>query len=246
MSRILNDQIRGTMNVAINKALTYVTIWCFLWRKLSRGNLVRSPSASGETSKRWTSSMSRSIEMEKPRSFHNLGCPETVFQVRNSRVNDCVKERSTKCHRKNKSSSYLDRIFSNLARLSVKVNDGWHYQNHIDIYLQHLRAKNLYGHLLTVADASMDSTKQATLDIFPYGWYRYEISRTDGGSQTEDSGECVSEACIFIIRVGKFLEHRIKFNLLHPETASNICYLQTLSEGKGIVVTDRCQCILLD
>ena len=104
--------------------------------------------------------------------------------------------------------------------------------------------KNLYCHLLTVADASMDSTKQAIIDILPYGWYRYEISRTDGGSQTEGSGECSCEACIFIIRVGKFLEHRIIFNLLHLETASNVCYLETLSESMGIVVTDRC--ILLD
>ena len=37
-------------------------------------------------------------------------------------------------------------------------------------YLQYLRAKNLYCHLLIVADASMDSAKQATLDILPYGW----------------------------------------------------------------------------
>ena len=60
----------------------------------------------------------------------------------------------------------------------------------------------------------------------------------------EGSGECASEVCIFIIRVGKFLDRRIKFKLLQPEAASNVCYLQTLSESKGIVVTERC--ILLD
>ena len=115
------------------------------------------------------------------------------------------------------------------------------------IYLEHLRRKNLYCHLLIVADASMDFAKRATLNIFSYGWYRYEISRTDGRSQTESSGECASEACIFIIiRVGKFLEHRIEFMLLQAETASNICYLQTLSESKGIVVTDRCILPFLD
>ena len=127
--------------------------------------------------------------------------------------------------------------------LSVKVNDGWHYRN-INIYLQHLRAKNLYCHLLIIPDASIDSAKWSTPDILPYDWYRYEISRTDGGSQTEGTGEFASEESIFIIRVGKFLERRIKFKLLQPEAASNVCYLQTLSESKGIVVTERC--ILLD
>ena len=112
------------------------------------------------------------------------------------------------------------------------------------IYLEHLRRKNLYRHLLVVPDASIDSGKRATPDTLAYGLYRYKISRTDGGSQMEGSGECASEVCIFIIRVGKFLERRIKFKLLQPETASNVCYLQTLSESKGIVVTERC--ILLD
>ena len=112
------------------KALTNVKIWAFLC-KLSRGNLVRSPSASGETSKSRTSSMSRSIEMEKPWSFHNLGCPETVFQARNSRVNDCVKERGTKCHKKKITRHTLtgSSIIFLLPDLSVKVNDGWHYRN---------------------------------------------------------------------------------------------------------------------
>ena len=41
---------------------------------------------------------------------------------------------------------------------------------YINIYLQHLRAKNLYCHLLIVPDASMDSAKEATVDILPYGW----------------------------------------------------------------------------
>ena len=231
--------------------LTNVMIWSLLL-KMIRDILARSPSASGETSKRRTSSLSRSIEIEKPWSFHKLGCPETDFQVPYSRVNDCVKELSTnlnlKCHKKNKSSSYLDRIFNNLTitGLSIKVIDSWHY-GIINIYLQYLRAKNLYCHFLTVAHASIDCAKWATSDILPYGWYRNEISRTDGGSQTESSGECAGEACIFIIiRVGNFLEHRIKFNLLQPETASNICYLQTLSESKGIVVTDRCILPFLD
>ena len=115
------------------------------------------------------------------------------------------------------------------------------------IYLEHLRRKNLYCHLLIVVDALKDTAKRATPDALPYGWYRYEIGRTDGGSQTESSGEFASEACIFIIiRVGKFLKHRIEFMLLQPETSSNVCYLQTLSESKGIVVTDRCILPFLD
>ena len=49
------------------------------------------------------SSKSTSIEIEKPLRGHNFGWPETVFQARNSRMNDFVKERtSTKCHRKKK------------------------------------------------------------------------------------------------------------------------------------------------
>ena len=229
------------------KALTNVTIWS-LFFKMPRDNLVRSPSASGETSKRWTSSLSRSIEIEKPWSSHKLGCPETAFQAPNSRVNDCVMERSTKCH-KNKSSSYLDRIFNNLAITRLISQSQWRLtlQKYINIlYLQHLRAKNLYCHLLIVADASIDTAKRATPDILPYGWYRYEIIRTDGGSQTEGSGECVSEVCIFIIRAGKFLGYRIKFKLLQPETAPNVCYLQTIGENKGIVVADRCILPCLD
>ena len=132
-----------------------------------------------------------------------------------------------------------------LPDLSFKVNEGWHYRN-FNIYLQYLWAKNLYCNLLIVADASMDSAKWAIPNKFPYDWYRYEISRTDGGSKTVGSGECVSEACIFIIGVGKFLEHRIKFKLLQPETSSNVCYLQTLSESKGGVVIDRCILPFLD
>ena len=110
MSRIWKDQIRGTMNVALWQRATYVTIWS-LSRKVSRDILARSPSASGETSKRRTSSFSTSIEIEKPWSFHNLGCPEIVFQAWNSRVNDCVKELSTnlnlKCHKKTKARHTL-------------------------------------------------------------------------------------------------------------------------------------------
>ena len=222
---------------------------------MTRDILARSPSASGETSKRRTSSLSRSIEIEKPWSFHKLGCPETVFQTRNSRVNDCVKEgsggTSTRCHKKTKARHTLTGSSTTLLLpdLSVKVNDGWHYRN-IKIYLQHLRAKHLYRHRLIVADASKDTAKRATPDVLPYGWYRYEIGRTDGGSQTESSGECASEACIvitgIIIRVGKFLEHRIKFKLLQHETASNVCHLQTPSESKGIVVADRCILPFLD
>ena len=122
-----------------------------------------------------------------------------------------------------------------LPDLSFKVNDGWHYRN-VNIYLEYLWAENLYCHLLIVADASMDSAKRATPDILALGLYLYVISRTDGGSQSEASGECASEACIFIIRVGKFLEHKS----LQPETSSNVCYLQTLSESNRSVVTDRC------
>ena len=70
--------------------LTNVMIWSLLL-KMIRDILARSPSASGETSKRRTSSLSRSIEIEKPWSFHKLGCPETDFQVPYSRVNDCVR-----------------------------------------------------------------------------------------------------------------------------------------------------------
>ena len=110
--------------------------------------------------------------------------------------------------------------------------------------------KNLYCHPLIVeivADALKDSAKPATPNIIPYGWCRYEISRTDGFSQKEGSGEFVSVVCIFIMRVGKFLEHRIKFKSLQPETvASNVFYLQTISESKGIVVTDRCILPFLD
>ena len=83
----------------------------------------------------------------------------------------------------------------------------------------------------------MDSAKRATPDILALGLYLYIISRTDGGSQSEAGEECASEMCIFIIiRVENFLEHK----LLQPETSSNVCYLQTLSESKGSVVTDRC------
>ena len=151
-------------NVAKSKG-TYGKIWS-LFLKMSRDNVVRSPSASGETSKKRTSSLSISIEMEKPWSFHKLGCPETVFQIRNSRVNDCVKKErssgtSTRCHKKTKSSSYTltgSSAILLLPDLSVKVNDGWHYRN-INIYLQQSRAKNLYCHLLVVPDASIVSAK---------------------------------------------------------------------------------------
>ena len=86
---------------------------------------MRSPSARGETSKRRTSSLSRSIEIEKPRSFHNLGCPETVFQAQNSRANDCVKERSTKCHKKTKArhtSTGFSSILPNYQSKSITVD----------------------------------------------------------------------------------------------------------------------------
>ena len=97
------------------KALTNVTIWSLLL-KLSRDILLRSPAARGETSKRRTSSKSTSIEIENPWSGHSLGCPETVFQVRNSRVNVWGKTEGSstigQCHIKG--SSYLDRIFKNI------------------------------------------------------------------------------------------------------------------------------------
>ena len=128
-----------------------------------------------------------------------------------------------------------------LPDLSVNVNDGWHYEN-INIYLQYLRAKNLYCHLFIVADTLIDTAKRASSDIFPYGWYCHEIIRTHGVSQTKGSRECACEACIFIIRVGDFLEHRIKFKLLRLHRMFS--YLQTVNESKGIVVADRC--IFLD
>ena len=79
------------------------------------------------------------------------------------------------------------------------------------MYLQQLRAKNLHCHRLIVAEASIYFAKRATPDIFsPCAWYSYESSWTDGCSQTEDSGECASEVCMFIIRVGEFLEGRLK------------------------------------
>ena len=122
------------------RVLTNVMIWSLLL-KMTRDILARSPSASGETSKKRTSSLSRSIEIEKPWSFHKLGCPETVFQTRNSRVNDCVKERhgsggtSTRCHKKTKARHTLTGSSTTLLLpdLSVKVNDGWHYRNINDI-----------------------------------------------------------------------------------------------------------------
>ena len=125
MSRIWNDQIRGTMNVVKSKGiLTNVTIWSLLL-KLSRDILVRSPSASGETSKRRMSSKSTSIEIENPWRGHNLGCPETVFQARNSRVNVWVKIEGSSsmilASNAQKNSPYLDRIFNNNININIVI-----------------------------------------------------------------------------------------------------------------------------
>ena len=131
-------------------------------------------------------------------------------------------------------------IILSLPDWSVKVNDGWHYRN-INIYLQYSRlqwTKYLHCHCLIVPHASIDFAKRATSDRFSPWGYSYESSRTDGFSQTEDSGKFASEVCIFIIRAGKFLEHRLKLNIL-LQTASNCFYLQTLSESTGFSVTGR-------
>ena len=100
------------------KGLTNVKSWSLVHLyKLSRDILVRKspPHASGETSKTRTSSKSMSIKIEKPRIGHNLFCcPETVFQASNSWVNDCGRRVAPNAT-KNKSSSYLDRIFKKLA-----------------------------------------------------------------------------------------------------------------------------------
>ena len=118
------------------KALTDVTIWPLL-RKISRDILARSPVASGDTSKRRTSSKSTSIQIEKPRRGHNLGCPETLFQARNSRVNDWVRNKCTKWHKQARHTLTGSSITLSLPGWSVKVNDGWNCRN-INKYLQHI------------------------------------------------------------------------------------------------------------
>ena len=82
------------------------------------------------------------------------------------------------------------------------------------MYLQQLRSKNLHCHSLIVSCASIYFAKRATPNkFFVCGWYCYESSWTDGGSQAENNGECASEECMFIIRVGKFLQRRFKWNI---------------------------------
>ena len=128
MSRIWNDLIKGDNECGV-KTLTNVTIW-FLLHKMSLDIFVRSPlAASGETRMRRTSSKSTSIEIEKPWRGHNFGWPETVFQARNSRVNDWgKKERSSnsRFHQKNKACHTLtgSSIILLLPDLSLKVSDG--------------------------------------------------------------------------------------------------------------------------
>ena len=119
------------------KALTDVTIWSLL-HKMSRDILARSPVASDETSKRRTSSKSTSIQIEKPRRGHNLGCPETLFQARNSRVNDWVRNKRTKWHKQARHTLTGSSITLSLPGWSVKVNDGWNCRNSINKYLQHI------------------------------------------------------------------------------------------------------------
>ena len=125
---------------------------------------------------------------------------------------------------------------------SVKVNGSWNYRNN-NKYLQQLRSqwtKYLHCHCFIVPHASIDFAKRAAPDKFSsWSCHPYESSRTDGCSQTEDSGEFASEVCMFIIRAWKFLERRwLKWNIL-LQTASNVFYLQTLSESTGFSVTDR-------
>ena len=119
------------------KALTDVTIWSLLRRR--RGDiLARSPVASGETSKRQTSSLSTSIVIEKPWRGHKLGFPETVFQARNSRVNDWMRNEHTQCFKQARHTLATSLIILSLSwpDWSVKawVNDGCHYRN-INMYI---------------------------------------------------------------------------------------------------------------
>ena len=153
------------------KALTDVTISSLL-RRMRGDILARSPVASGEISKRRTSSESTLIVIEKPWMFHNLGFPETVFQARNSRVNDWVMHERTQCHKKARPSHTLTASLIILSLpwpdWSVKVNDGLHYRN-INVYLQNLRSqwkKNLHSHLLIVPHALIDCAKRATPDKY--------------------------------------------------------------------------------
>ena len=119
------------------KALTDVTIWSLLSRR--RGDiLTRSPAASGETSKRQMSSLSRSIAIEKPWRGHKLGFSETVLQAWNSRVNVWVRNKHTQCYKQARHTLAASSIISSLPwpDLSVKarVNDSCHYRN-INIYI---------------------------------------------------------------------------------------------------------------
>ena len=146
------------------KARTDLWIWTLLWDEMIQDILARSPSsAKGETSKMRTSLVATLIAIENPWRCHNPGCPETAFQARNSRVNDWVKNKSTKC---NKQARHTLRGSSSLLLSpdwSVKFNNGWRYRN-IKIYLQNLRLKwrkNLDCHFFIVPRASKDCAKRA-------------------------------------------------------------------------------------
>ena len=119
------------------KALTDVIISSFL-RRMWGDILARSPVASGETSKRQMSSLSTSIVIEKPWRGHKLGFPETVFQARNSRVNDWMRNEHTQCHKQARHTLAASSIFSSLPwpdwSVKARVNDGCHYRN-INIYI---------------------------------------------------------------------------------------------------------------
>ena len=114
------------------KALTDVTISSLL-RRMQGDILARSPVASGETSKRQTSSLSTSIVIEKPWRGHKLGFPETVFQARNSRVNDWVRNERTQYHKKVRPTLETCLIILSLSwpdwSAKAWVNDGCHYRN---------------------------------------------------------------------------------------------------------------------
>ena len=119
------------------KELTDVTISSLL-RRMQGDILARSPVASGKTSKRQTSSLSTSIVIEKPWRGHKLGLPETLLQVRNSRVNDWMRNEHTQCHKQARHTLATSLIILSLPwpDWSVKawVNDGCHYRN-INIYI---------------------------------------------------------------------------------------------------------------
>ena len=96
------------------KALTDVTMSSLL-RKMQGDVLARCPVASGEISKRLTSSLSTSILIEKPRRGHKLGVSEKVFQGRNSRVNNWMRNEFTHCHKQSRHTLATSLIILSLS-----------------------------------------------------------------------------------------------------------------------------------